>query len=330
MRQQRPHGYAVSASAETAAVRTAALPGLADGWMLCSEINNLAPPTLFARRFILNKLVEWLQREARDVCGLEELRGFLAHVSNGHKHGGRWGNPRNTRPVRPKTLKNYYGDIRTFFSWLVAEGRLEASPMDRIPVPVCRQDQIKPLTDADVRALLAAAKRTSQPRRDEAILLLLLDTGLRASELCGLTMADVDLAARLAVVLGKGNKRRQVAFSRQTAKALWSYLQEDERGHTDPLFLSQQGGALTRSSLLLLMRRLSAATHVRGVTVHRWRHTFSVSFLQAGANQFALMTALGHTSTAMTSRYVALADADVLRSMQQFSPVERLKGGGRK
>jgi len=150
-----------------------------------------------------------------------------------------------------------------FFRWLIQEGILEASPMEAIAAPIARADQIQPFDERQVNALISATRKTNHPKRDLAIVYFLLDTGMRVSELCCLKMSDLDMSARKCTVLGKGNKLRAIFFGRQTAKALWNYLREEEREPGSPIFLSDRGSsageALTRSGLFQLIERLGDA-----------------------------------------------------------------------
>ncbi|HZO87079.1 MAG TPA: tyrosine-type recombinase/integrase [Chthonomonadaceae bacterium] len=185
--------------------------------------------------------------------------------------------------------------------------------MQTIAAPVARAAQIQPFTPEQGNALLQAAKRSSHRRRDEAILLFLLDTGVRASELCAIQIRHLGMQSRRCTVLGKGNKHRMVPFGGTTAKALWQYLREDPRDPDDPMFISERGEPLTRSGLRQLMERLGKAAQIERArcSPHTWRHTFTVEFLRAGGNVFSLQQMLGHTNLQMTNRYVALAQADI-------------------
>jgi len=306
------------------ALPVSSLQKYAEGWLLTCEISRHSERTLGNRRDIVEKLRWFLNRKGLQECGVMELRLFLAYLNTGHKDpGGRWDNPQMTEPV-----KDYHSALRTLFNWIVAEGALPSSPMERIPVPVDRPDEIEPFTEAHVKALLDASKKTRQPRRDEALLLFLLDTGCRASEVCDLNLCDVDMSAKKATVDGKGGKTRPVYFGRTTARALWQYLREDEREPTDPLFQSHRGERMTRFGLRQFIERVGNAAGLEAVrcSPHTFRHTFAISFLRAGGNQFTLMQILGHTHLAMTARYVKLAQADVENQHRQYSPVERLKG----
>ena len=310
----------------------AELERYAPGWILDGQCRQLSPQTLYARQLVIGKLLWFLKAKGHGECGVPELRAFLAHISRGHEEeGGRWGSQRST-PVRPRTLATYYGNLRTLFRFLVAEEVIASSPIERISAPPARPDQIQPFSSGQVEALLKAARQSSHPRRNEAIVLLLLDTGMRASELCHLRVRDMDLiGSRCCTVLGKGDKRRILYFSRVTAKAIWQYLNEEARDAGGFVFLSDRsktaGDPLTRLGLLRLFTRLGKKGGIEATrcSPHTLRHTFAVEFLRAGGNTFTLQQLLGHTDLAMTNRYVALAQADIENQHRQFSPVERLK-----
>ena len=315
----------------TVEIATADLEWFAEGWLLDSDMRQLSAQTVAARRFLIDKLLWFLHRNQLTLCGSSELRAFLAYVSRGHETPeGRWGNPANRDRVKPGTVHTYHGNLRTLFRFLVAEGTLEESPMEALRAPVVRKDQVQPFTPEQLEALLAAAKRSRHPRRDELILLFLLDTGARASELCSLRVRDLDLTARRCTVLGKGNKSRALCFGARTTRALWAYLRAEERDPDTPLFTAdaghQPGEALTRSGLLQLIKRLgkSAGVECARCSPHTFRHTFAVSFLRNGGNVFTLKELLGHTTLAMVNRYVVLAQADLENQHRQFSPVDRM------
>ena len=120
-------------------------------------------------------------------------------------------------------------------------------------------------------------------------------------------------------------------MSRDTRRALYHYLNQREHEASASLFLSDRGTVagegLTRHGLRFLVRRLAVAARVDGVrcSPRTFRHTFAIEFLRAGGNVFTLQQILGHTHLAMTQRYVAVAEADVVNQHRRFSPVERLK-----
>ncbi len=179
--------------------------------------------------------------------------------------------------------------------------------------------EVEPFTQDEVEAPLKAAEYCEEattrgrqrfvmrPRtalRDRAIILVLLDTGLRATELCSLDIGDLDdQSGKLTVKHGygggaKGGKGRLVYLSRSTRRALWRYLvtREDNEAHDAPLFLAQHR-RMTRDTLRQLMERLGAKARVGKCHPHRFRHTFAITYLPSGGDVFTHVRKMDHHST---------------------------------
>jgi site-specific recombinase XerD len=202
--------------------------------------------------------------------------------------------------------------------------------MVRIAAPIVREDQVQPFSMEQVRSLISAAKNTRNPERDEAIIRVLLDTGMRASELCTLQMAKLDLFGQRATILGKGNKHRSVHFGSKAARSVRNYLRCEQRSPEEMVFLAAKnqyaGQPLTPGGLLQLVEHLGKLAGLQAVrcSPHTLRHTFAVEFLRNGGNVFSLKEILGHTSLHMTNRYVSLAQADIEQQQRRFAPGDRL------
>ncbi|MEN6415838.1 MAG: tyrosine-type recombinase/integrase [Armatimonadota bacterium] len=304
----------------------------AQSWLLDSEIRQLSDRTIENRRIFLNKTLWFFREFGHDYIGQQELKQFLAYVATGDKNNkSRWGRPYKGQKIRPRTVATYFTNLYTFFSYMVSEELIELSPVGKIKPPISRQDQIQPFNPQQIDSLLKAAKRSRHAKRDEAIVLFLLDTGVRASELCNLRVHDLDMQGRRCRVLGKGNKHRSVYFGKVAAKALWQYLREEPRDDDSWLFLSDRGTkageGLTRSGLRQLIERLGITAKIQSTrcSPHTFRHTFAIEFLRGqGGNLFALKELLGHTSLTICNRYLALAQADLERQHRQCSPADRL------
>lgn len=287
--------------------------------------------TLGNRREVLRKLAWFLEQRGLKQVGPNELRAFFLYLTRPAEPGGRWGNPRETGLLKPGTVVTYFNVLRTLCAHLVETEALPVSPMAKLKPPIDRPDQIQPFTGEQVSALEAQARRSVYPLRDSAIVLLLLDTGMRASELCGLRVQDVDLVGRRCVVRGKGGKERALSLGQRATRAVWAHLRGREDEPEAALFQSQRGQrpgeGFTRSGLTQLIHRLGEAAGIVGVrcSPHTFRHTFSIEFLRAGGNQFTLMEILGHQDLKQTSRYLRLAQADIERQHRAFSPGDRMK-----
>src|SRR4051794_2180191 len=129
------------------------------------------------------------------------------------------------RGLSPATVAKHYRSLQQLFVWLVEEGEIPHSPMQRMKPPTVPEQPVPVLDDGALEALLASCRgNTFENRRDTAIFRLLIDTGMRAGELCGLTVEDVDFDQQVAFVLGKGRRHRACPFGAKTADALRRYL----------------------------------------------------------------------------------------------------------
>lgn len=164
-------------------------------------------------------------------------------------------------------------------------------------------------------------------QRDRAILLTLLDTGLRAAELCALDIADVNLSTGEALVKhGKGGKRRTVIISAKTRRELVRYLRG--RDGAGPLFVGETGDRLKYSGLRQIVRRLSLAAGLPEVPLHAFRRAFAINALRAGMNLITLQRLMGHSSLATTAKYLAFVTDDLHKAHEAAAPVDRLNRAG--
>lgn len=303
-------------------------------WVVDGESRRLSPSTIATRRLIIEKLIWFHHEQALPGLDRHSLREFFAYLNREPAVAGRWGNARNAAPVKSSTAKTYFIRVQTFCAFLVAEGILDDSPMARMELPEHHDDQVQPFTMEQVTALLKAAAKSKQPRRDRCICLMLLDTGARVSELCGLQIGSLEMSNRSLRVTGKGDKERTLYFGAETSRAIWAHLREND--HMDltphaekPLFAAtagrKPGSALTRSGALQLMERLGEVAKIPDslrCSPHTFRHTFAITFLRNGGNIFTLQALLGHTDLKMCRKYLALSQADLEAQHRQFSPVD--------
>lgn len=211
-----------------------------------------------------------------------------------------------------------------------------------IEKPKYEEKLIVPFTMEETKALVTAAEWTSTwntrtgrharskrptARRDVAIILTLLDTGIRVSELCDLTLKDYQQeSGRLHIRHGKGNKARFVYAGVRSQKAIWRYLLERDRVRpSDALFASKTDNALHRNNLRHTLNQIGDNAGVEGVHPHRFRHTFAVEFLRNGGNVFELKRILGHEKLETVEVYLELASVDIQRAQQANSPADRWK-----
>lgn len=203
---------------------------------------------------------------------------------------------------------------------------MAVSPMKSVAMPRKPKQVKDALSERQVRALLGAATSA----RDKAILLLLLDTGLRASELVALSGGDVDLdSGSIHVRLGKGAKDRKVYMGSKATRAVLRYVAElssAQRSTQGPLFLSgKRKGRLTRSGLYRLLVRLGERAGVDGCSPHALRRTFAVSCIRAGMNIYVLARLMGHEDIDVLKQYLPLAETDLRQAHAAASPADSIR-----
>lgn len=213
--------------------------------------------------------------------------------------------------VAPATVAKHYRSLQQLFRWLVVDGELDRSPMETMSPPAVPEQPV-PVLDLDVLAKLlkAAAGNTFENRRDTAIIRLLLDTGMRAGELVGLTLDDIDREQSVAFVMGKGGRGRACPYGAKTADALRRYARERSRHpmakHTDRFWIGKKG-PMTDSGVRQMLERRCTDAGVEPIHPHQFRHTMAHRWLAAGGQETDLMRLAGWRSREMVGRYAASA-----------------------
>lgn len=213
-----------------------------------------------------------------------------------------------------------YRSLVRFFSFLVDEEELQKNPMTRVQPPRVTPKEIPVLSVDQIRRLIATcSSKKIEDVRDEAIIRLLADTGIRKSELLALTVDDVDLEKREMRVFGKGRKYRTVALSSKTAISVDRYLRARRRlaVHAMPNLWLARHKPLAASGFVTMLRRRGAEAGIEGLHPHQLRHSFAHHWLSNGGNEGDLMKLAGWTTREMLNRYGAAAAEERARAAHQ-------------
>ena len=228
-------------------------------------------------------------------AGRNDIRSFLAHVQT---HGA---------GARTATRKS--AAIRTFYRYLARTGAITENPSQSIRSPKLRRELPEVLSIPEVTALLEAPDSTSDLGvRDRAMLETLYSSGIRASELTGIRMADVDRVGGTVLVLGKRRKERIAHLGSHAVDALNAYIRvRNALGQPlhDVLFVNHRGGPLTTRSVQRVVEKYvrQALPERREVSPHTLRHTFATHMLNGGADLRVVQEMLGHESLSSTQIY---------------------------
>lgn len=287
----------------------------------CEGQRRLSGHTLRAYRVDLAQLQEWLADSGQDTLDV------LAWVE--------WLNER----YAPSTSKRKVASARAFFRWRAARG-LGGNPFDgadvRIKAPVLLP---RTIPSSDLVRLFGERERTERPSRsdtflcvrNQAVVEVLIATGMRVSELCALDVGDVDLGSRTIRVYGKGSKERMAVLgSEVTVSALDAYVRERALRAVEEvraLFVTRFGKRMSDQAVRMAVKRACEDAGVAGrVTPHMFRHSFATMLLERGVDIRYIQVLLGHSSLRTTERYTHVANAALRDIMCRENPRDAIAG----
>ena len=277
----------------------------------------------FTLRFYKQQLSHFLRYcEGQVITRIEEvspnvIRQFLLwHEETGHNAGG---------------LHAAYRVLRTFLRWYENEVEPEGAngvrwknPIRKIKAPRIGTEPLEPADLNSVKAMLAVCDKTFLGLRDQAILLALLDSGVRAREALAINLEDINLiSGAILIRSGKGHKPRVVYLGKASRKAVRAYLRNRE-DDSPALWIGQSGERLSYTGLRAILVRRAKEAGAIAPSLHSFRRLFAISCLRNGVDLHSLATLLGHSDLKTVSRYLKLVEADLQLAHSLGSPVDRM------
>ena len=223
---------------------------------------------------------------------------------------------------------------KSFFSFMLAEGRIKNNPTENISSPRIGKSLPDAISISQVRQLIDQPAKLSTPeaKRDRAMLELLYASGMRVSELVSLNLGDVDTKGGCVRCFGKGNKERLIPIYPQAAKAVEEYVTavRPHLAHSDTepaLFLNQRGDRLTRQGLWQILKAYAKSAGLgKQVTPHTLRHSFATHMLSGGADLRYVQEMLGHANISTTQIYTHLTSEHIRRTYDRAHPRAKHSG----
>lgn len=240
--------------------------------------------------------------------------------------------PKTGQLPRSQTLTLKYRVLKIFFGWLVDMDEIPRSPMERIVSPRLIETKRAVLTEKQIKAILKTCEGKSfLDRRDYAIIMLFIDTGVRLMEMASIELSDIDWAGQaITIRRGKGGKARTVYFGKRTLRALDQYVnlkggrRDNKHAHLKYLWISYRGH-LADTGIYEMLKGRGARAGYPEIHPHLWRHYFIHASLKAGAQVGDLMRQTGHTKVEMLLHYgEAAADERARESHRRLGPGDNL------
>lgn len=279
------------------------------------KAQNLSPATL---RFYREKLISFAEycqgKVIRNITQItaNDLRQYMFYLEeNGHNPGG---------------CHAAYRTIRVFLNWWDFEIEPEGwkNPIKKTKPPKVDIEPLEPVKFEIADAMLKACKKgTFFGDRDHAIILMLMDTGLRASEMLSINLDDVDVInGKITVTKTKSRKFRSVFLGKKSRRALRAYLKH--RTTAGPLWVMKNGYRLQYSGLRTIIRNRANDAGVKPPSLHSFRRFFALQALRNGMDVFSLQTLMGHSDLQILRKYLKQNDADIRAAHDRSGPVDNL------
>ena len=288
-------------------------------FLIDRKVQNLAPGTLYFYESKLKLFSTFC--ELIDLSNIlditpDSIRKYLFFLEQkGHNSGG---------------IHAGYRTLRTFLNWWEQETEPDGwkNPIRKVKAPKIHIEPLEPVSINHINKLLSTcSSKEFHDLRDYVIMLFLLDTGARASELCALNLQDIDIMnGSVLIRSGKGGKPRTVFLGKKSRKALRAYLRiavKNGSFQTDSaLWVTQNQTRLTYWGLNEILRRRAASAKIKKPGLHDFRRAFALNFLRNGGDIYSLQNLMGHADLQVLRRYLAQTTEDLQIAHQNFSPVD--------
>jgi integrase/recombinase XerD len=299
-------------------------------YLIDCEIRGLTGETILWYRkrltLFINKLELVCKVTELEQVRITHLRQVVQLLMNSKSGENNPRTPTKKRSLSTFTVRGYVRAVKVFFGWCVDEELIVSDPSTRLVQPKAPDYLVPTFTVEHIEKMLATCDTgTPEGFRNYVLLLVLLDTGMRVSELCGLKVTDIH--DRYVKVLGKGRKEREIGLHPEVAKLLWKYVhkyRKPARVDEVTLFIGCRGEPLRYGGVKSVLEDVKKASGIEGVRVsaHTFRHTFAKFYLQRGGEVFKLSREMGHSTVQVTEIYLKdYRSSEARREHTAYSPI---------
>ncbi len=276
---------------------------------------NLSPNTIEAYRNDLRWLLAYVNFHGLKVeeVKLEDLDNFSASLHD--------------QRITPRSQARILSGVRSFFKFLLLDGFIDADPTELLVSPHVRNALPDVLSTAEVDRLEASIDLSKwEGQRNRAIIEVLFSCGLRVSELVNLKLSNLYVEEKFVRVTGKGDKERLVPISSRALDELNAWFADRnvmriKPGEEDYVFLNRRGAHLTRTMILIMIKRQAVAAGItKTISPHTLRHSFATALLEGGADLIAIQAMMGHEDIATTEIYTHIDTSSLREEITKHHP----------
>lgn len=303
-----------------------------EGFILDAKGGRYSPAYIPTIQSQFKHIIQFLGDREVETLTHKDWNDYLTHLREEYKPKRFNG---DESPLSPATIDNHWKMIRGFYNWATDILSIDRPDL-KLQRPKYQSPQIVPFTQDEVKRILEACQFTQVKKqsgktyklkrpnadRDKAIIMILLDTGIRLGELTRLRLGDINLENGEVYIRpwqgSRKSKPRTVFLGTRTKQVVWKYIakQQATQDQTQPLFETKS------ATIRILIRRIGKNAGVPNAHPHRFRHTFAITYLRNRGDIFTLQRLLGHNTLDMTRRYLDISQVDLAATHQRASPVD--------
>ena len=272
---------------------------LLQAFLDAKEVEGRSKKTLERYAYLIGRLLEEINTTTEQVTVYHLRSFFMAEKRRG---------------ISDRTLEGFRSVFSSYFGWLTKEGLIQTNPCANLGAIKYSKQVREPYSDADIEQLKEACKTP----RDRALIAMLMSTGCRISEICGLNRSDIDFQASECTVLGKGNKERVAYLDSVALMLLQRYLATRQDAH-NALFIGVRGERLQPGGVRYMLKQLAKKTGVQNVHPHRFRRTLATNLIVHGMPIQEVAAVLGHDKIDTTMGYVFMEKSSVKNSYRKYA-----------
>jgi len=303
-------------------------------YQISNQADGKSPRTITWYTEMLMSFFRYMKAELKcndlSAFNIENIRSYIIHLQNRQKYQGHPFTPQQVKLLSASTVQCHVRALKAFASWAYAEGYTDQNILANLKLPKAPSKVMEPLTPQEVKKVVSSINRgVYSGERNHALVVTLLDSGLRASEAAGITLDNLNLQDGFIKVIGKGDKERIVPIGKFVQVELLHYIEkvrpQPYYGDCDKLFLSRGGKPITVNTVKLVFSRLTRSSGVDRLHAHLCRHTFAINYLLNGGDIFSLRVILGHSTLEMVNHYLHFTSSQITSQHHKYSPMDRMQ-----